>query len=424
MPVRLGREEVVTIQVLAKKGQSKTAIARTLGVTEGTVRYHLRRAADQASDGRKDKSFVADPLAAVIAEWMRAHHEVSRRPANLKELHEHLVERYEYPHSYKSVVRFVRAHYPPPKRRTYRRVETPPGAQAQTDWGEFPRVRLVSEGEVDLHAFVMVLSHSRKPAVVWSLGEDQLSWLTCHNEAFRRLRGVAAVNRIDNVKTGIAHGAGAWGTVNASYRAYANTVGFHVDACQPRAANAKGKTEAKVRLTRLRANAQSRWFEDLEHLQSWSDERLERWAKSAKCPITGLTVEESWEQELVYLKPVPILPEPFDIAVTRVVRDDCLVNFEGRQYTVPFSLVSQAVEVRGCVRTVQILHGGRIVREYPRRTQELLLLDPSCYEGEETDEVLPPLPQGAMGRRLEEIASLPVEERSLDLYSDLLEVAR
>ena len=35
---RLPEEEVVTIEVLAERGQSKSEIARTLGVTEGTVR--------------------------------------------------------------------------------------------------------------------------------------------------------------------------------------------------------------------------------------------------------------------------------------------------------------------------------------------------------------------------------------------------
>ena len=49
MPVRLRREEIVTIEVLAEKGQNHCEIARTLGVTEGTVRYHLRRAAESAS---------------------------------------------------------------------------------------------------------------------------------------------------------------------------------------------------------------------------------------------------------------------------------------------------------------------------------------------------------------------------------------
>jgi hypothetical protein len=45
----------------------------------------------------------------------------------------------------------------------------------------------------------MVLSHSRKTAVVWSLSMDQLAWHHVHNEAYRRLGGVAAVNRIDYV---------------------------------------------------------------------------------------------------------------------------------------------------------------------------------------------------------------------------------
>jgi transposase len=125
----------------------------------------------------------------------------------------------------------VRAKYPRPAIRTYRRVKTPPAAQTQTDWGEFPRVD-VGDGPQPLHAFVMALSHSRRAAVVWSRSEDQLSWLQCHNCAYRRLRGVAAVNRIDYLKTGIVRGAGAWGEINPRYRSYARAVGFHVDACQ------------------------------------------------------------------------------------------------------------------------------------------------------------------------------------------------
>ena len=82
----------------------------------------------------------------------------------------------------------------------------------------------------------MVLSHSRMPVVIWTRSENQLSWLKSHNEAYRRLGGVPAVNRIDNVKTAIARGAGAWGTINETYRAYALAVGFHIDACQPRVA--------------------------------------------------------------------------------------------------------------------------------------------------------------------------------------------
>lgn len=65
MPVRLSKEEVVTIRVLATKGQNHCEIGRTVGVTESTVRYHLRRAAEGAEDGRREKPQKAEAMAEV-----------------------------------------------------------------------------------------------------------------------------------------------------------------------------------------------------------------------------------------------------------------------------------------------------------------------------------------------------------------------
>lgn len=422
MPNRLRREEVVTIEVLSEKGENHCEVARLLGVSEGTVRYHLRRQAAGAADGRANKAFKAAEVAEAVAAWFESHKQ-SKRPVNVRDLHEHLLAEHGYAGSYKSVVRYVRAHYPRPRIRTYRRVETPPGAQTQTDWGEYPRVD-IGEGPEPLHAFVMVLSHSRKPAVVWSRSEDELHWLAAHNEAYWRFRGVAAVNRIDNLKTGIVKGAGAWGVINETYRAYARAVGFHIDACNPGEANAKGKTESKVRLTRLRVDPTGRPFDGLEHLQEWSDRRLEAWTRKAICPATGETVHDSWQRELERLAPLPILPEPFDVVVTRPVHRDCMVLFENRSYPVPYVHVNHEVEVRGCAGKVQILADGQVIREYPRGTAQRVLVDTTCYEGPATERVLPPPPLGKMGRRLAELMAMPVEQRPLDLYAALAEVAR
>jgi hypothetical protein len=270
----------------------------------------------------------------------------------------------------------------------------------------------------------MSLSHSRMAAVIWAKATNQLSWHDCHNQAFRRLGGVPAVNRIDNLKTGIASGAGAWGEINKAYRAYAREVRFHIDACQPRAANAKGKVEAKVKLSRGIIDPYRKAWDDLEHLQQSTDERVQRWAGKALCPATGLSVLESWEDERRFLQPLPILPEPFDVAVTRTVRPDCMVSFENRSYPVPFEYAKEQVEVRGCSGSVQILARGRVIRQYPRKTAERILVDPTCYEGEATERVHPPAPLGKMGKKLEELYELPVEARPIDLYAALAEVAR
>jgi transposase len=108
MPCRLRKEEVVTLRVLAEKGHMKTAIAKVLGVCEGTVRYHLRRAAEGAEDGRKNKPRRADEVAGVIKNWYEARRD-RKRPVNVLELFENLVEEHDYEGSYRSVLRYMRS---------------------------------------------------------------------------------------------------------------------------------------------------------------------------------------------------------------------------------------------------------------------------------------------------------------------------
>src|SRR5262245_36874721 len=121
---RLRSEEVVTIQVLAEKRVPRRAIARQLGVSEGAVRYHLRRQAEGAQDRRRAKAQVCAEFEEVVERW-RQTRERADRPINARDLHEHLKREHGYASSYKSVLRFVRQRYGRPKIRTYRRVETP-----------------------------------------------------------------------------------------------------------------------------------------------------------------------------------------------------------------------------------------------------------------------------------------------------------
>jgi hypothetical protein len=252
---------------------------------------------------------------------------------------------------------------------------------------------------------------------------DQLAWYHVHNDALRRLGGVPAVLRIDNLKTGIIRGAGPWGQVYHAYRAYSRSVGLHVDACSPRSQEDKRKVESKVRLLR-RFNPQGRRFDSLADLQAWTDRRLARSDSDRIWPATGLAVEASWRAEQRHLRPLRILPEVFDLAVTCSVYKDCTVSFEGRTYNVPFTICGLLVEVRGCAELVQILYDGRFVAEHPRHSRERLQINSAHCEGSGDNRVDPPVPLRRMGRRLVEILAQPVEERPLDLYAALVEVAR
>lgn len=427
---KLTWEQIVTIEVLHEKGQSQSQAARLLGVSEGAVRYHLRRAREGADDGRRKSSLIEQlGLAEAVAHWWGVQTELlgPERPPSVQVLHDFLRAEHGYDGSYKSVRKYVRAQFGMPVVRPFRRVETPPGAQTQSDWGEFRSVDLGDpDGPATLYAFVMVLSHSRKEAVVWSRSMDQLAWHHVHNEAYRRLRGVAAVNRIDNLKTGIARGCGAWGVINEQYRTYARAMGFHVDACEVRSPEQKGKTERRVGDCKG-LDLRGRSFDGLADLQAWTDADRAARATRRICPATGASVAATWEAEVPFLRPLPdTLPEPFDLIRTSPVHKDCTIHFEGRSYVVPFTYVGREVEVHGCSDTVQILdpQTGAVLVSYPRHTAERILIDPACYVGLGTAEVLPPRPLGRMARKLAEIAAMPVEQRPVDLYAALAEVAR
>lgn len=407
--------------VLLGRGHTQSAVARLLGVSEGTVRYHRKRHSAGAADGRSRQALKAATHAEAIAFW-RDQQEEGR--VNLAALHDWLRREHGYDGSLKSVQRYWKRTYPAPAIRARRRVETPVGAQAQVDWAEFPGAVLGDE-VVDLVALVVTLSWSRKRAVVWARSKDMLSWQACQIGCFQRLGGVPAVLRIDNVKTAIARGAGAWGVINETYRRFAAQLKFHVDACQPRHPQGKGKVERHVRDLRQTVDPRREAFDSLEQLQAVTDARLEERAGRLHCSETGTSIAEAWAQERRLLTPLPeTLPEPFDVVVRRLVGTDCLVSFEGRQYSVPFRFVGQEVEVRGLACRVQILKDAEVIAEHARHTDRLILRDERHYEGEDTDRIRAPMPLGRMGRRLAEIAASNVQHRSLDLYARLAEVAR
>ena len=131
---RLDAEARMAIKALSARGSTQNAIARLLGVTEGTVRYHARRMAVGAADGRSRQRPKAAAYAAAIAHW---RDQQDGGGVNLAALHDWLRREHGYDGSLRSVQRYWRRTFPAPAIRARRRVETPPGAQAQVDWPAF-----------------------------------------------------------------------------------------------------------------------------------------------------------------------------------------------------------------------------------------------------------------------------------------------
>ena len=106
---RLDREARVTIKTLVSRGTTNTAVARLLGVTEGSVRYHMSRMVTGAVDGRGMKPFKAAPQAEAIEHWRQSQQDGA---LNLAALHTWLMAEHGYDGSLRSVQRFWAKHYP------------------------------------------------------------------------------------------------------------------------------------------------------------------------------------------------------------------------------------------------------------------------------------------------------------------------
>jgi transposase len=238
---------------MIRNGVSIRQMARQLGVRDGTLRYRLkRRQGGERPDGRAGKPTALDGYEDVVHVLLERLGDCrltgEGRPAQARQVHEILVRDHGFVGSARSVSRHLERRYGRPPVRALRRVETPPGVQAQHDWFEVSTT--IAGEKLTLPVLVGTLSHSRARFPWVSRSADQLAWHTGHVELFRRYGGVPLWVRIDNLKTGVASGSGGWAVLNRSYQLFARELGFEVDPCRSRMGQDKGKTERSVRIFR------------------------------------------------------------------------------------------------------------------------------------------------------------------------------
>ena len=426
-------------RAMKDRGTSIRQLAKQLEVTEGALRYRLKMGSEPKADGRAMQPTALDGYeAAVLAIQERlgdGRLTGEGRPSQAQEIYRILVRDHGYAGSYRAVVRHLNRRYGKPKLRALRRVETPPGVQAQHDWFE---VRApIGAKRRRIQALVGTLSHSRARFCWVSRDQGQLAWHTGHLALFERYGGVPLWARIDNLKTGVSSGSGSHAVLNRSYEIFARTLGFEVDPCRPRKGSDKGKAERSVRTFR---GAFSEIFRrgagSLEEPQALLDREAGALLDRLECPVTGTSVREAWETERALLQPLPSMVEPFDLVVSRTVHRDCLVSFEGRRYSVPFAWVGRRVEIWGTLNHVVIRGEGEEIARHARGTRPRLLIDPRHYEGASTDRVERPTPLGQRARLQMSGLSSPSRQalltapdrdqvaRPMDAYVQLVEVHR
>lgn len=83
------------------------------------------------------------------------------------------------------------AHLRPRNKEVVVRIETPPGQQAQVDFGGAGKMRDQETGkERQCYCFVMTLSYSRHQYAEFVFDQKMKTWIGCHRRAFESRSGV------------------------------------------------------------------------------------------------------------------------------------------------------------------------------------------------------------------------------------------
>ncbi len=368
-----------------QKGHNVSQIARAVGQSRDTVRKYLRLAvqagltvggddaeraravaavrATLASAGPADAAVAQqrlEPYAEQVRTWL------TEPDMKMKQVWRLLRER-GVGVSYPSVRRFVRRRLAPATPRVTVRLETPPGRQAQVDFG---RVRVRLGGELrSLWAFVMTLAYSRHRFVRVVERQDIQTWLDCHVRALEFFGGVPQTILVDNLKSGVVRPDLYDPTVNRAYAELERHYGFAVDPVRVATPEHKGKVERSMPTLRQQLVA-GREYADLSALNeaalAWCREGVGRepHGTTQEAPLARFEREER-----AALQPLP--PTAFERptwAEAKVHPDHHLV-FARSYYSVPTRFVGKSVWVRATARLVEVYLDEVLIKTHPRATR-------------------------------------------------------
>ncbi len=371
-------EDVAAMLRLHAAGWGKKRIASELGCSKNTVKRYVEQGGWQPyASGKRDTRLDGHE------DWLRTS--FLQHGGNAEVVRQELLREHGVHVSLRTVERAVRQHRALLRAQALAtvRFETPPGKQAQADFGEM----WVSIGgeRTKVHLCVVTLSWSRRIFVRAFRHERQGNWLETMEESFRAFGGVPEEMLVDNAralvtKHDVETGEVVFSDRFSDFMAY---WGVRRRACAPYRARTKGKDERGVGYVKNNAIA-GRTFDTWEALEAW----VASWCREvADVRVHGTTGERPCvrfaREEAAAMRPMPDkAPFQAERELVRVVHNDACVEVDAIWYSVPWQLVRATVTVRIRDRKVSVHHGGAMVARHERvdgRRQRVV--DPAHWEG-------------------------------------------
>jgi transposase len=306
----VGQREFMDIHDAWVRGKSISEIARQTGRDRKTIRRLLHGEAPSTRKPRQVSSKL-DPFREYLLARMLGEDPVTNTEVLYDEIHER-----GYIGGRSILKEFVHPFRTLAKEKATVRFETPPGRQAQVDWGTFKKPK-----RKRLQGFVMTLGWSRAQHLDFEDSQALPVFIACHERAFGYFGGVPEEILYDRVKT-------VWLRDGHPYRP-----------------QTKGKTESGIGYVRKNFWPRVRDYEHasdvLERCRRWLDEtcNVRIHGTTGERPIDRLAKEGL--RSIQGISPYRAL-----VLERRRVARDCFVSYAGSWYSVPAEYAGREVWVR------------------------------------------------------------------------------
>jgi transposase len=311
------------------------------------------KAAGNAPIGSPGVASACEPYREVILAKLR-------QGLTAQRIYQDLVTDRSFEGSYYSVRRFVRK-LGRQEELPFRRMECPPGQEAQVDFGAGAPI-LDGSGRRRSHVFRVVLSHSRKGYSESVFRQRTDDFLTCLENAFWDFGGVPRTIVIDNLKAAVKRPDWYDPQLNPRILAFCEHYGTVILPTKPYMPRHKGKVERGIDYVQNNALKGHR-FGSLRQ----QNRHLEHWESTvADTRIHGTTRQQVGkvfqEVEKAALLRLPAGRFPFFHEARRTVHRDGHVEVDKAYYSIPPEYLGRRVWVRW---------DGRMVRVFNRRMEQI-----------------------------------------------------
>jgi transposase len=328
-------------------GASIRAIARELGIARQSVQRILAEVEAARAGQAQPTNLPAPPRRrqSLLDEYEPVLRELLTRYADMtsRRLFEELRAR-GFRGQYTIVRERVGLLRQRPTQEPVLRFETPPGAQAQMDYGVYD-LDFTQEGRRRVYLFSYLLGYSRRAYLRFVDAQDFTTTIREHVRAFTYLEGVAATCLYDNQKVVVLRHDDDGPIYNPRFLAFATHYGFKPWACKPRRPQTKGKSERRFHFVEI-SLLNGRTFHTLDHL---NEVTLWWLANVADVRVHGETKQtplERYAAEKAHLIALPAQPYDTALVLYRSVNAEGFIAYRQNFYAVPWCYIGRLLPMR------------------------------------------------------------------------------